>query len=61
VMAAQEDWHSAQRTRLGKSGTDCLRANRNAEWAKLIDVTLADRPIEDVTPPKDDTGNDTAK
>jgi hypothetical protein len=42
------------------------RDDEDAEWAKMIDVSLAkDIPIdvtpEDVAPPKDDTGNETAK
>jgi hypothetical protein len=42
------------------------RDDENAEWAKLIDTTIdTTLPIDvtpkDVTPPKDDTGNDTTK
>jgi hypothetical protein len=42
--------------------------DENAEWAKLIDTTIdttiaepIDVTPEDVTPPKDDTGNDTER
>jgi hypothetical protein len=37
------------------------RDDENRAWADMIDVSLAKDPPIDVTPPKDDTGNDTAK